>query len=142
MIRLDTRFRQVRRVWFTPDGRSVAAQVDGDAYVHWDLTEPGWRNEISGPALHCNGAASADLSMTAETEREQYWVTAVVLRRGPEMAWRDDGFGHHTTEDCRGSQRRQVHRQWAEGMDLSRRTFRLDAPHRAHDADRAGEETQ
>src|SRR4051812_39179093 len=96
MIRLDTRFRQVRRVWFTPDGRSVAAQVDGDAYVHWDLTEPGWRNEISGPALHCNGAASADLSMTAETEREQYWVTAVVLRRGPEMAWRDDGFGHHT----------------------------------------------
>src|SRR4051812_18765231 len=95
MIRLDTRFRQVRRVWFTPDGRSVVAQVDVAAYVRWDLAEPGWRDEINGPPLYCDGAASADLSMTAETEYEQYNVAGVVLRRGPEPAWRDDGFSFH-----------------------------------------------
>jgi len=95
MIRLDTRFRQVRRVWFTPDGRSVVAQTGEHGYLRWTLSEPGWRDEINGPPLGCSGAASPDLSMTAETVIEQYWVTAVVLRRGPAAVWTDDKFGHH-----------------------------------------------
>src|SRR5690349_18567468 len=92
MIRLDTRFRQVRRVWFTPDGRSVVAQTGSYAYLRWDLAEPGWRDEIAAPPEWSTGAASADVSMTAETEYEQVHVTAVLLRRGPEPAWREDGF--------------------------------------------------
>jgi WD40 repeat protein len=95
MLRLDTRYRTVERVWFTPDGRSVVAQTGEDGFLRWELAEPGWRDEINGPAQPSNGAASADLSMTAETVYEQYWVTAVVVRRGPEAVWREDGLGHH-----------------------------------------------
>jgi hypothetical protein len=122
MLRLDTRFRAVHRVWFTPDGRSVVARVDGDAYVRWDLSDPGWRDEINGPALDCNGTASADLSMTAETEYEQYHVAGVVLRRGPEPAWRDDGFSFHhlplafAPDDSR---------LWACGVEYEARTFAI-----------------
>jgi WD40 repeat protein len=122
MIRLDTRFREVRRVWFTPDGRSVVAQLSGDAYLRWDLTDPGWRDEVNGPAQFCNGAAAADLSMTAETEYEGYQVTAVVLRRGPEPAWRDDGFSFHElplTFAPDGT------RLWGCGVEYAARTFAI-----------------
>ena len=84
MLRLDTRYRTVERVWFAPDGRSVVAQTEEHGYLRWELAEPGWRDEINGPAQPSNGAASADLSMTAETVYEQYQVTGVVLRRGPD----------------------------------------------------------
>jgi WD40 repeat protein len=95
MLRLDTRYRTVERVWFTPDGRSVAAQTGEHGYLRWDLAEPGWRDEISGPPAYCTGAAAADLSMTVETEHEQYHVTGVVLRRGPDPVWRADGLSFH-----------------------------------------------
>src|SRR5215208_5103826 len=99
MLRLDTRYRAVHRVWFTPDGRSVVAQTGEHGYLRWELSEPGWRDEINGPPLGCSGAASADLSMTAETERDTehygYEVTGVVLRRGPDAAWRADDLSFH-----------------------------------------------
>lgn len=95
MLRLDTRYRTVQRVWFTPDGRSVVAQTGERGYLRWDLSDPGWRDEVSGPPEGCTGTASADVSMTAETEYEQYHATAVVLRRGPELAWRADGLSFH-----------------------------------------------
>src|SRR3954449_1012495 len=95
MLRLDTLFRPVQRVWFTPDGRTVAAQTLSNSYLRWDLSEPGWRHEINGPGDGSNGAASADLSMTAETEYHRFQVTAVVLRCGPEPVWRADGLSYH-----------------------------------------------
>lgn len=95
MMRLDTRYRTVERVWFTPDGRSVVAQTGERGYLRWDLSEPGWRDELAGPPPHCTGASALDLSMTAETEYDVYHATAVVLRRGPEPAWRADGLSFH-----------------------------------------------
>jgi WD40 repeat protein len=95
MLRLDTLFRPVQHVWFTPDGLSVAAQTLSNAYLRWELADPGWRHEINGPEDDSNGAASADLSMTAETEYRQFQVTAVILRRGPESVWRADGLSYH-----------------------------------------------
>jgi hypothetical protein len=124
MIRLDTRFRQVRRVWFTPDGRSVAAQTGGYAYFRWDLAGPGWRDEVAGPPEGCTGTASADLSMTAETVYELFHVTGLVLRRGSEAAWRDDGFSFHElplTFDADGT------RLWGCGVEYEARTFAIHA---------------
>ena len=95
MLRLDTRYRTVQRVWFTPDGRSVVAQTDEHGYLRWDLAEPGWRDEVSGPPTHCAGAAAPDLAMTAETEFQQYLITGVRLWRGSELAWRDDVYTYH-----------------------------------------------
>ena len=122
MISLDTRFRQVRRVWFTPDGRSVVAQVDGYAYLRWNLSEPGWRDEINGPPLYCTGAASADLSMTAETEVDQFHVTGVVLRRGPEPAWRDDGLSFHELPQMFSTDGTRL---WACGVEYEARHFAI-----------------
>jgi hypothetical protein len=122
MIRLDTRFRQVRRVWFTPDGRSVVAQTDRYAYLRWDFAEPGWRNEVAGPPEGRTGTASVDLSMTAETECEIYHVTGVVLRRGRELAWRDEGFSFHVlpmTFSADGT------RLWGCGVEYEARTFAI-----------------
>lgn len=120
MLRLDTRYRAVRHVWFTPDGRAVVARTGESGYLRWDLAEPGWRDELSGPPPHCLGAAAADLSMTAETEFDVFHVTAVVLRRGPEPAWRADGLSFHTLPVAFAPDGRRL---WACGTEYEARQF-------------------
>jgi|SRR5262245_9331966 len=123
MIRLDTRYRTVERVWFTPDGRSVVAQTRERAYLRWHLSDPAWRDEFNGPPAHCTGAASLDLSMTAETEYEQYHVTGVVLHRGPEPAWRADGLSFHELSLVFSSDGARL---WACGVEFEAQEFPVD----------------
>jgi WD40 repeat protein len=92
MLRLDTGFRSVHRLWFTPAGRELAAACPDETYLVWDVGSAGSNlrtlTEFHGP----EGIASFDLSMTADAWRrpETLQVGGVRLRRAHEDIWADE----------------------------------------------------
>jgi WD40 repeat protein len=92
MLRLDTGFRSVQRVWFTPDGGELAAACPDETYLVWDVRSAGSSfrtlTKFHGP----EGTASYDLSTTADAWRrpETLQVGGVRLRRANEDIWADE----------------------------------------------------
>jgi WD40 repeat protein len=94
MIRLNAGLRSIRRLWFMPAGGSLVAACPDQTYVRWDLTDPAREPrmlvEFHGP----EGAASFDLSMTADAWRrgDTLQIGGVTLRRIGGGEWIDDGL--------------------------------------------------
>jgi WD40 repeat protein len=89
MLRLDTGFRSVQRVWFTPDGRNLAAACPNETYLLWDARPAAAGAQPFAPVrilteLHGpEGTASPDLTTTADAGRrpDTLQVDGVRLRR-------------------------------------------------------------
>ena len=94
MIRLDVGFRSVQRLWFPPTGRELVAVCPDETYVRWGLSAPGRPVQVLSPYHGPEGAASSDLSMTADAWRrlETLRVTGVTLKRAGGRQWTDDGL--------------------------------------------------
>src|SRR5262245_3020508 len=94
MIRLNAGLRSIRGLWFLPGRGSLVAACPEETYVRWDLTDPAREPrtlaEFHGP----EGAASFDLSMTADAWRrgDTLQIGGVTLRRIGGGEWIDDGL--------------------------------------------------
>src|SRR4051812_26450459 len=98
MLRLDTGFRSVQRLWFTPDGRVLAAACPNETYLLWDARPAATGAQPFPPVriltdLHGpEGTASPDLTMAADAGRrpDTLQVDGVRLRRPGEVIETDN----------------------------------------------------
>jgi WD40 repeat protein len=94
MLRLDTGFRAVQRLWFTPDGRDLIVQFaafpDANDFLRVSLGQPTLQALIPAPDQY--SALSPDLTMSAEFDYADASQRRgrITLHRNGGNGWQDD----------------------------------------------------